>query len=343
MGLKSLRLSLLLFALIPATLGRAAAFAKGADVSWLPQMEAAGFFFRDADGQARDCLQILKDHGMDTIRLRVFVNPSDHPRNGHCSLDETVALAERARRLGFRLLIDFHYSDTWADPGHQNKPAAWAGHSGEQLQQDIFDHTVDVLRALKAKGITPEWVQIGNEITDGMLWPEGRLANGANLAAFLNAGYRAAKFIDPGIQVIVHLDRGNEPVHFREFFDTLEKHGARYDVIGVSYYPFWLGTDHAHTIADLGRNLNDLAARYRKAVMVVEVGGEDKRPADTRALLAAVLKTVRAVPGQKGLGVLYWEPQAAPNWSHYKLSCWSADGRPTAALTAFREEPAPAR
>lgn len=324
-----------------SSLTHAADFAKGADVSWLPQMEASGFVFRATDGQPRDCLQILKDHGMDTLRLRVFVNPSDHPRSGHCSRDETVALAERAHRLGFRLLIDFHYSDTWADPGHQKKPAAWTDHTVEQLQQDIFDHTVDVLRALKTKGITPEWVQVGNEITDGLLWPEGRLANGANLAAFLNAGHRAVKSIDPRIQVIVHLDRGNEPVHFREFFDTLKKHGAGYDVIGVSYYPYWLGTDYTHTIADLGRNLNDLVTRYNKAVMVVEVGGEDKHPDNTRAMLTAVLKTVRAVPDGKGLGVLYWEPQAAASWSKYKLSCWSADGRPTTALDAFREPTPP--
>ncbi|MEZ0216900.1 MAG: arabinogalactan endo-beta-1,4-galactanase [Rariglobus sp.] len=331
----------LLLACALATLTRAAAFAKGADVSWLPQMEASGFVFRDADGQPRDCLEILKAHGMDTLRLRVFVNPSDHPRSGHCSRNETVALARRAHRLGFRLLIDFHYSDSWADPGHQTKPAAWSGHSVEQLQQDIFDHTVDVLRALKDQDITPEWVQVGNEITDGLLWPEGRLANGQNLAAFLNAGHRAVKSIDPRIQVIIHLDRGNEPVHFRKFFDTFEKHGTRYDVIGVSYYPYWLGTDYTHTIADLGRNLNDLAARYDKTVMVVEVGGEDKDPANTRALLAAVLKTVRAVPNHRGLGVLYWEPQATAAWSRYKLSCWSADGRPTTALAAFQESPLP--
>jgi arabinogalactan endo-1,4-beta-galactosidase len=338
----SLRCTLtLLLACACGALVRAANFAKGGDVSWLPQMEASGFVFRGPDGQPRDCLQILKDHGLDTIRLRVFVNPSSHPRSGHCSRDETVALAARAHRLGFRLLIDFHYSDTWADPSHQKKPAAWVGHSVDELQQDIFNHTVDVLRALKAKNITPEWVQVGNEITDGLLWPEGRLANPANLAAFLNAGYRAVKFIDPKIQVIVHLDRGNEPVHFRQFFDAIQKYDARYDIIGVSYYPFWLEADYTHSIADLGHTLNDLATRYGKPVMVVEVGGEEKRPDNTHALLTSVLKTVRAVPNHQGLGVLYWEPQATASWSHYKLSAWSADGRPTTALASFREKSSP--
>jgi arabinogalactan endo-1,4-beta-galactosidase len=313
-------------------------FAKGADVSWLPQMEASGFIFRDFDGKPRDCLEILQANGMDTIRLRVFVNPSDDPHSGHCSANEVAIMAVRANKLGFCLLIDFHYSDSWADPAKQTKPAAWAKHTFAELEGDVYQHTFDVLSLLKARGITPEWVQIGNEIPDGMLWPEGRVSQGNNLARLIDAGYHAAKGVDPNIKVIVHVDRGNNNQLFRGFFDSLQQHGGQFDVIGMSYYPYWLEVDYTQNIADLEHNLKDMAQRYGKEIMVVEVGGEDTSPANTHAMLSAVLKAVRNVPHHKGIGVLYWEPQGAAGWSHYKLSCWNADGRPTEALRAFRED-----
>lgn len=213
------------------------------------------------------------------------------------------------------------------------------------LEKDVFDHTTDVLVALKARGVTPEWVQIGNEIRDGMLWPEGRAStNRKNLADLITAGYRAAKAVDASIKVIVHLDEGNNNGLYHWFFDILEKYSAKYDVIGMSYYPYWLKEkkDYTQTIEDLGKNLMDAAARYHKEVMVVEIGGEDTQAANTRDMLAAVIQRVRAVPGNQGLGVVYWEPEGAASWSRYKLSCWGADGRPTEALDGFIEKPAPA-
>ncbi|NQW99845.1 glycosyl hydrolase 53 family protein [bacterium] len=330
------RFQALLLLLLPA-LGQAAEFAKGGDVGWLPQMEASGYVFRGDDGNPEDCLRILRQHGIDTLRLRVFVNPSEHPRSGHCGSAEVAALAARGRRMGFRILLDFHYSDSWADPGKQTKPAAWEKLTFEQLATAVFDHTRDVLAELKTAGVTPEWVQVGNEIPNGMLWPEGRPENGRKLAELINAGYRAVKAADPGIKVIVHLDRGNEGALYRGFFDALEQNGARYDVIGMSYYPFWQKVDYTQTLDDLGRNLDDMAKRYGKDVMVVEIGGEDHQPENTRDMLAAVLKRVHEVPEKRGLGVVYWEPQGAASWSKYKLSCWGDDGRPTVALDAFLE------
>jgi arabinogalactan endo-1,4-beta-galactosidase len=179
-----------------------------------------------------------------------------------------------------------------------------------------------------------------------MLWPDGRAStNGKNLTDFINAGYRAAKAVDAGIKVVVHLDSGNDNGLYRWFFDILEKHGAHYDVIGMSYYPYWLKEkkDYTETIDDLGKNLVDMADRYHKEVMVVEIGGEATRAANTRDMLAAVIKKVRAVPGNKGLGVVYWEPEGAASWSHYNLSCWGADGRPTEALDGFLEQTAPSK
>ena len=134
-------------------------------------MEATGYKFYDADGSTKDCLQLLKDRGVNTIRLRVWVNPSSDKKNGHCSPEETVVMAVRAQSLGMRIMINFHYSDTWADPGHQAKPAAWATHTFAELQDDVYNHTYNVLNLLKVAGVTPEWVQVGNEIPAGILFP----------------------------------------------------------------------------------------------------------------------------------------------------------------------------
>ena len=312
-------------------------FAKGADVGWLPQMEATGYKFYDTDGSEKDCLQLLKDRGMNTIRLRVWVNPNDDKASGHCSKEETVVMALRAQKMGMRIMIDFHYSDSWADPGKQFKPKAWENHTFSELMTDVYDHTFDVLSALKSAGVTPEWVQVGNEIPGGMMWPEGSTKNWSQLAQLLNKGYEATKSIDAKIKVIVHLDEGNNSEKFRWFFDNATANNVKYDVIGLSYYPFWIKKDYTETIADLANNLNDMATRYNKEVMVVEVGGEYDKVQNTYEMLAATIKAVKAVPNNKGLGVIYWEPQGEKSWSHYSLSAWQSDGKPSPALDAFKE------
>jgi arabinogalactan endo-1,4-beta-galactosidase len=311
-------------------------FAKGADVGWLSQMEATGYRFYDADGTEKNCLQLLKDRGMNTIRLRVFVNPSNDRINGHCSKDETVAMAVRAKNLGMRVMINFHYSDSWADPSQQNKPAAWASHSFSTLLSDVYNHTFEVLTALKTAGVTPEWVQIGNEIPGGMLWPEGNSTNFGQLALLLNRGYDATKAIDPTIKVVIHIDQGNNNSRFRWFFDNARTNNVRYDVIGLSYYPYWLNSDYTMTIADLQNNLNDMVSRYNKEVMVVEVGGDYTLVQNTKDMLTATINAVRNVPNQKGLGVIYWEPEGEKTWSGYQLNCWQTNGKPSLALDAFR-------
>jgi arabinogalactan endo-1,4-beta-galactosidase len=311
------------------------AFSKGADVGWLPQMEATGYKFYDVDGTQKDCLQLLKDRGMNTIRLRVFVNPSNDKTSGHCSKDETVAMAVRAQNLGMRVMIDFHYSDSWADPSKQTKPATWATHSFTELLNDVYNHTFDVLNALKLAGVTPEWVQIGNEIPGGMLWPEGSTSNFGQLAQLLNKGYDATKAVDASIKVIVHLDQGNNNAKFRWFFDNATTNNVKYDVIGLSYYPYWLSSDYTATIADLGNNLKDMASRYGKEVMVVEVGGDYTLVQNTYDMLTAVIAAVKSVPNNKGLGVIYWEPEGEKSWSGYQLNAWQSNGKPSAALDAF--------
>ncbi|WP_309641269.1 glycosyl hydrolase 53 family protein [Flavobacterium sp.] len=311
-------------------------FAKGADVGWLPQMEATGYKFYDTDGSQKDCLQLLKDRGMNTIRLRLFVNPSNDKASGHCSKDETVSMAVRAQKMGMRIMIDFHYSDSWADPAKQFKPAAWEKHAFPELLNDVYNHTFDVLNALKNAGVTPEWVQIGNEIPGGMMWPDGSTKNWKQLGQLLNKGYDATKAVNPKIKVIVHVDEGNNNAKFRTFFDNATEQKVKYDVIGLSYYPYWIKKDYTETIADLQFNLNDMSKRYHKEVMVVEVGGEDHLVQNTFDMLKATIKAVKEVPNQKGLGVIYWEPEGEKSWSQYSLSAWQSDGKPSPALDAFK-------
>jgi arabinogalactan endo-1,4-beta-galactosidase len=315
-------------------------FVKGADVGWLAQMEATGYKFYNSQGKQEDCLQILKDYGINTIRLRTWVNPSSDRASGHNSKAETVAMALRAQKMGMRIMINFHYSDSWADPQQQRKPAAWTGHDFPQLLQDVYSYTHEVMSALKQAGVTPEWVQVGNETPTGMIYPEGHTDNWPQLAQLINQGYDAVKAVSPSSKVVLHLDRGNDSQRFRNWFDHATALGVRYDVIGMSYYPYWLDgrPDYTASINELAANMNDMATRYGKEVMVVEVGGEDTQAQNTYDMLLAVQRKVRAVPDHKGLGVIYWEPQGARSWSHYELSAWGADGRPTKAMEAFRAD-----
>ena len=313
-------------------------FAKGADISWTPQMEATGYEFYNEKGEKDDVLKILKSKGIDAIRLRVFVNPNDDKGSGHCSKEETVAFAKRLKSLGFRIMIDFHYSDSWADPAKQYKPKAWENLNFEDLKKAVYNHTYDVLLALKKEKITPEWVQVGNEIPNGILWPDGHSKNFKNLGELLNKGYDAVKAINKKIKVIVHIDEGNNTEKITWFYKNIAEQNVKYDVIGLSYYPYWIKKDWTETIQDLQKNMNYLAKTYNKEVMVVEVGGEDSQVENTYKLLEATIKAVRNVPNKKGTGVFYWEPQGAKSWSGYALSAWLENGKPSPALDAFLEK-----
>lgn len=326
---------LFIFIILLSPLKDFAQFVKGADIGWLSQMESDGYAFHDTTGIQAECLDILQSRQINTARLRVWVNPSDDKINGHCNKKEVADMALRAKNLGMRLMIDFHYSDSWADPGKQTKPAAWSSHDFSQLLKDVYDHTYDILDTLKSIGATPAWVQIGNEISGGMLWPDGSTSNWSQLARLLNKGYDAAKAVDSTIKVVIHLNNGHDNSLFRWFFDNAINQGVNFDIIGMSYYPYWEGHDYTATINELGNNLNDMASRYGKEVIVAETGGVYDQVQTTYDMLVAVIKKVAAVPGKKGLGVIYWEPEGEKSWSGYSLSCWQAGGMPTRALNAF--------
>ena len=305
-------------------------FAKGADVSWVTEMEAAGRKFYNNAGQEKECMELLKSLGMNTIRLRVWVNPASSYNN----TADVVAKAVRAKDLGMRVMIDFHYSDTWADPGHQAKPAAWAAQDFATLKTSLASHTTAVLTELKNNNVTPEWVQVGNETNDGMLWPDGKAStNMANFAQLVNAGYDAVKSVFPSAKVIVHVSNGFDNSLFRWLFDGLKNNGGKFDVIGMSLYPSPSNWQSFNT--QCLTNMNDMVIRYNKEVMVVEVGMSWDSPTECGAFLSDLIAKTKSVIKNKGLGVLYWEPEAYNNWNAYTLGAFDNSGKPTAALNAF--------
>jgi len=303
---------------------------KGADVSWLTQMEASGIKFYDAAGTSTDCLSLLQGLGINTIRLRAWVNPADGWNNNA----DLVAKAKRVKSLGMRLLLDLHYSDTWADPAHQTKPAAWSTYDLATLTSTVYSYTVSVLDTLKASGVVPSWVQVGNETNDGMLWPEGKAStNMANFAALVESGYKAVKSVNDSIKVIVHLSNGYDNSLFRWMFDGLKAGGAHWDIIGMSLYPSaanWQSYDESCLA-----NMKDMVSRYGKPVMIVEVGMPADQAAVCQSFLSDIISKTRSVSGGNGLGVFYWEPEAYNNWQGYGLGAFDNSGKPTVAMNAF--------
>ncbi|MFI7294711.1 arabinogalactan endo-beta-1,4-galactanase [Streptomyces sp. NPDC050121] len=294
---------------------------KGADISSLAKSEAKGGVYRTASGATGDAVTILKNAGMNYARLKVWVNPAD----GYNNKTRVLAMAKRVKAAGQKLLVDFHYSDTWADPGAQSKPAAWASHSYSQLKTDVYNHTYDVLNALKAQGTTADMVQVGNEINGGMLWSEGSTDNWSQLAGLLNSGYNAVKAVSSSTTVALHLAKGGDLSGTRWWFDNAVSNGVKFDSIGLSYYGYWHGT-----LADFQTTLDDAASRYSKPVFVAEtaypfrldsddsltnqidlsselVSGYPATAAGQLAWMNAVANIVEAVPNGRGLGVFYWE------------------------------------
>ena len=223
-------------------------FVKGADVGFLTGQERRGVVFHDRNGRERECLELLKnDYQMSAIRMRVWVDP----RHGDCDKNELLAMAKRVKALGMDLMVDFHYSDTWADPKQQGIPAAWQGHSFQQMKRDLREHTTDVLTLLKQNGVTPRWVQVGNETANGMLWPMGHIEqNPEQYAGFIRAGYDAVKEVFPESTVIIHLDRGHKQSLYDWNLDIVKQYGGKWDMIGMSLYPYWARKDHPELNAD---------------------------------------------------------------------------------------------
>lgn len=319
---------------------RAADYAVGADLSFLKQSEDRGIVFKD-NGEAKPGLQIFKDHGYNWIRLRLFHTPPQLP-NG---LEYTIALAKAAKALGYKFLLDYHYSDTWADPGKQFLPKAWEGKSHAQLVQAVLDYTKQTTIAFREAGVLPDMVQVGNEISNGMLWPDGKLpGNWDNLADLVKAGITG---VEAGTgdgtrpRIMIHIDKGGNQAATKSYFDKLHSYAVKYDVIGQSYYPWWHGS-----LNDLRENLTFMANEYHKDIMVVEAAYNwqpreylkkpapfPESPEGQKDFLEEVNRAVQATPLGLGKGVFWWE--AAVSGARGGRGYFDANGNALPVMTVF--------
>jgi arabinogalactan endo-1,4-beta-galactosidase len=350
----------------------------GADVSSLEKSEDKGGVYRDDRGRPGDALRILRDHGLNWIRLRVWVDPAD----GYHDKAELLTMAKRAKALGIKVLVDLHYSDFWADPGKQWTPAAWDGQTFPQLLQTLTSYTRDIVSSLVAQGTPPDMIQLGNELNSGLLWDYGANWTGCStaddgtgnnktvchtedwpqLAQLLTAGYDAVKSVSPSTRVALHVANGGDNGTFRWWFDNVTQRGVPFDVIAVSYYNYWHGS-----LGDLQSNLDDIAARYGKDIVIAEtaypftladddgwpnvigtpdvlVTGYPATPAGQASNFRDVMSIVRAVPNGHGLGVFYWDA----TWTGVKGNGWSptdpssGNAWENQALFDFSDRPTPA-
>ena len=310
-------------------------FWLGADISGTTDLEARGVQLRNAKGEPRECTALMRELGLNAVRLRVWVNP----KGGLCNQDDVVKMAKRAKEQGMAVMIDFHYSDWWADPGQQNIPAAWKEMNYQEMCQALATHTREVLQAIKQAGIDVRWVQVGNETTNGFLWPMGRAQeNMQQYAGLTDAGYVAVKQVFPKAKVIIHLDGAFDPHRYDFIFDGLAQYKTRYDMIGLSVYPYWdIKGNHTkswqETVEKATANINRLWEKYHKPLMVVETGAEAAKPVEGKEIIAAIIDMARNHCGGHCQGVFYWAPETD---RFYKLGAFQ-NNQPTAIMDAFTE------
>lgn len=244
-------------------------FIKGMDLSTLLELERCGAKYYE-DGKEKDILDIMKEHDVDTIRLRLWNDPKSEEGEpygaGNNDLAETIAIGKKVTAAGFGVLLNFHYSDFWADPGKQIKPKAWKDFGVDELEQAVYDFTLENLTKIIEAGVNVTMIQVGNELSNGLLWPEGKVPNYDNIAKFVNAGIRACRKVNADIPIVIHLDNGgNNELYVRWFTNFIER-GEEFEYIGLSYYPFWHGS-----LDQLEFNMNDIAKRFNKDLIIAEV------------------------------------------------------------------------
>lgn len=319
---------------------------------------------RRGEVTAGDAIAVMVGYGANCFRLRLFVNPKPRDEWGGFTgnnLEYTLSLAKRVKALGAKLVLDLHYSDTWADPQRQEKPAAWANLSFGELVDEVYSYTRSVVSRFVEEGVAPDYVQVGNEITCGMLWPDGKVCDVENpeeqwgkLAALLKAAVKGVRDGSGGwpVKVVVHLHTGGDWGATRWFLEKLEEHGVEYDVVGLSYYPWWQGS-----LEGLRENIEGIVRTFEKEVVVVETAYPwrstrveelpwakpehmvwSSTPYGQREFLEALVETVKAAGGS---GVLWWEPAAVPVtgltlWLNGSTALFDAGGHPLPALKSFK-------
>ena len=310
-------------------------FWLGADISGTTEMEARGTRLYNTKGEIRENTALMYELGLSAVRLRVWVTP----RGGFCNPQDVLAMALRAKYYGMAVMIDFHYSDWWADPAKQPMPATWQYFTYDEMKHALAEHTRHTLLLLKEHAVDVRWVQIGNETTHGFLWPMGRAEdNMAQYAGLTDAGYEAVKSVFPQAQCIVHLDGGCDPARYDFIFDGLRQYGARWDMIGLSVYPYWDREAHLtksddETLSRVVDNIKRLHKKYGSETMIVETGVEAKRPAEGKVFMQKLIRAAYDATDGHCHGVFYWAPELE---GHYPLGAFQ-DHRPTQIMEAFSE------
>lgn len=317
-------------------------FIKGMDISVQHEIEGMGAAYFD-DGKKGDAVQILGAYNTNKIRLRLWNHPFDADNKpyggGTNDLATTIKIAKRAAQSGMGFLLDLHYSDFWSDPTTQIKPKGWQDLSGAALEEAVYQYTFEVLSKLDRNGVPPDMIQIGNEITNGLLWPDGKFENSGNMVKLLAAGIKAARDFNPAIRIVIHLDWGGDNALYRRWFDEIAAANLDFDIIGLSYYLFWHGT-----MEQLVQNMNDISSRYNKDVLIAEtafpftteqIDSEvmiftDEHasevpypisPQGQREFMLDLMNAIQSVENKRGLGFFYWEP----TWINIRQAQWSTD------------------
>lgn len=313
--------------------------AYGADISWITAQEKMGVHFYDLDGTETDLFSLIKVMGGDAVRLRVFVNPSQDLYSGLCDMNDVLAKAKRAKEAGLRIMIDFHYSDTWATASQQTIPDAWEGKNANQLAQVVATHTRDVLLLFRDAGIKVEWVQIGNEVTNGLLWPEGKCDTfPQNFALIFKAGSEAARNVYPKAKIVLHIHDGWAQWTPDWTLGQLNGNGAKaaYDIIGLSYYPTEMlnHKDAAELNIKSWKDGNDVIVKnmdlwvrsHSKKVMIVEFGYQNDKLSDAQQCLSDLISKTQKVKSFEG--IFMWEPQSYNGWADNQFGLFTKDGKP---------------
>lgn len=318
-------------------------FWLGGDISGTTANEARGHFTKNTEGVTTETTRLMKDYGMNATRLRVWVDPKD----GFSSPEDVLKMAKRSQQLGMPVMIDFHYSDWWADPGKQNPPKAWEGLTLEETAKALAEHTRSTLQLLKDNGIDVKWVQVGNETTHGFLWPMGRFEeNPENYAILTKAGCEAVKEVYPEAKTIIHLDDGFNQWLYDTVFDSLKANGVEWDIIGMSIYPYWAMEGNKEeseimTLVDSIANIRHLKQKYGSEVMIVETGVDAREPEKGKQFIDALIKAAKELTDGACTGVFYWAPEIDAN-AAYHLGAFS-NGMPTVIMNAFKEASQPSK
>ena len=320
----------------PDTPGTFSPLVKGADISWVTELEDQDFKFYNAAGQERELTALMKEIGFNAIRLRVWVDPIGVYNN----VGDVVEKATRAQALGLKVMVDFHYSSSWADPGQQSVPLSWKDKDPDGIVSAIELHTSEILGMLQSRHVDVAWVQIGNEVTNGMLWESGRVADTSvgEFVRYFHAGREAAKSMYPQAQVILHLDNGWNLGTLNWFLSLMKGASLQYDMLGLSLYPsYWehgAYPDWKPKVQQFVENLPVLNQNYGKPIMLVEFGMPASQPAKAKAALQYLLDNTKDYSFFNG--IFYWEPEAEHDRNGYDYGAFSG-GKPTAALEPFAQ------